>query len=127
MDDTSIRFRKTTRQGSLDNIAVKLYGTTYLYAHPTIKDRIDTDTMFHPWFEFEATSHAFSVIRYDAIQGGVNGGGSGKWKSSSVDIAVLTVDTREFFKEIGFPMEFHLTRLKWVEEEKDKLTGGWGY
>ena len=123
MDDTSIRYLKTTRRGSLDNIAVKLYGTTYSSAHPTTRDRIDSDTMFHPWFESETTSTAFSVKNYHAIEGGVNGGGSGKWKSSSVDIAVLTVDTTEFFKELGFPMEFHLTRLKWVTEEKDKLTG----
>ena len=110
----------------MDNIAVKLYGTNYAYAHPTTRDRIDTNTMFSPWFEFDITSHAFSVIRYDVVEGGVNGDGSGKWTTSSVDVAVLTVDTREFFKEINFPMEQHLTRLKWVEEEEDKLTGRWG-
>ena len=124
MDDTSIRYLKTTRRGSLDNIAVKLYGTTYSYAHPTKRDTVDTNTMFHPLFEFETTSHAFSVKTYRAIEGGVNRGGSGKWKYSSVDIAVLTLDTEDFFKELGSPMEFHLTRLKWVEEERDKLKGG---
>ena len=122
MDDTSIRFCKTTPRGSLDNIAVKLYGTNYYYAHPTSIDRIDTNTMFHPWFE-HTTTHAFSVKNYRAIEGGANADGSGKLTPYTVDVAVLTVDTAEFFKEMGIPMEFHLTRLLWVTEEKDKLTG----
>ena len=123
MDDTSIRFRKTTRRGSLDNIAVKLYGTTYSNAHPDTRDIIDTNNMFRPWFEYPTTNHAFSVKNYRAIEGGADADGSGRYTPYTVDIAVLAVDTEEFFKEIGFPMEFHLTRLKWVTEEKDKLTG----
>ena len=123
MDDTSIRFRKTTRRGSLDNIAVKLYGANYYDAHPNTRDKIDANTMFRPWFKDPTTIHAFSVTNYRAIEGGANADGSAKFTPYTVDIAVLTVDSRAFFKEIGFPMEFHLTRLKWVTEEKDKLTG----
>ena len=55
-----------------------------------------------------------------------NTDGSGKVTPYTVDVAVLTVDTEEFFKEIGFPMEFHLTRLIWVTEEQEKLTGRQG-
>ena len=122
MDDTSITFRKTTRRGSLDNIEVKLYGANYYDAHPNTRDKIDTNTMFHPRFEYP-TQHAFSMSNYHAIDGGGYADGSGQFTPYTVDLVVLTVDTKAFFKEIGFPMEFHLTRLKWVKEEKDKLTG----
>ena len=124
MHDTSKRFRKKTRRGSLDNIAVKLYGTSYDNAHPTKRDKIDTNTMFHPWFEGETTNYAFSVTHYRAIEGGANVDKTGEYTPNSVDIALLTVNTGEFFKNIEFPMDVHLTRLKWVNKEKDKLTGG---
>ena len=122
MHDTSIRFHKTTPRGSLDNIAIKLYGTSYYNAHPSLLDSINTNTMFHPWFE-STISQAFSVTCYRYIEGGANGDSSGKLTPYTVDIAVLTVNTEEFIAGIGFPMNLHLTRLIWVTEEKDKLTG----
>ena len=124
MLDPSIRYRKTTHRGSLANMAVKLYGTSYNNAHPTTRDTIHTGTMFHPWFDGETTSHAFSVTNYRAVEGGANADNTGDFTPNSVDVAVLTVDTDQLFKDIAFPMQFHLTRLKWVDREKDKLTGG---
>ena len=40
-----------------------------------------------------------------------------------MDIALLTVNTGEFFKKIEFQMDIHLKRLKWVNKARDKLTG----
>ena len=123
MTDTSIRFLKTRQRGTLDNIAVKLYGTNYADAHPNTRDEIQAGVMFHPWFENSGNDYAFKVKSYHAIQGGVNVDGLGDTTANSVDLAVLTVFTRTFFDKIGFPMDYHLTRLKWVEKDKDKLTG----
>ena len=121
--DTSIRFRKTRQRGSLDNIAVKLYGTNYANAHPDKRDEIQAGAMFHPWFENPGEDYVFDVKNYHAIQGGANVDGLGYPTTNSVDLAVLTVITRTFFNQINFPMDYHLTRLKWVEKDKDKLTG----
>ena len=91
-----------TRCGSLANIAVKLYGTSYNNAHPTTRDTIDTDTMFQPWFGSETINHAFSVTNYRAIDGGANADNTGDFTPNSVDIALLTVNTGQFFKKIEF-------------------------
>ena len=85
---------------------------------------MDSDTMFQPWFiPLVVNFHAFKILDYKAFGGGANADGSGKKTSNSVDLAILTVDTSDFFKSINVDIDNELLRLEWVTEEKDRIKG----
>ena len=92
--DKSIRFKKTRQRGSLDNVAIKLFGTDLHNAHPNTRDNPQSGSIFQPWFLPTKSTYAFVVKNYQAIDGGVNKDGSGQFTSKSVDITVLTVSTK---------------------------------
>ena len=122
--DESIRYNwGDGKRGSLENVAVKLYGTSYIRAHPDIFDLVDPQTMFHPWFEEDRNDLAFGVSDYYPVGGGVNKDDMGTWTTNSIDLAVLTVDTDKFFKSIEVDIDKQLLRLEWVTEEKHRITG----
>ena len=122
--DDSIRYNWVDeKRGSLRNVAVKLYGTSYTMAHPNNHDPVNPHTMFHPWFEQDRNDFAFEVSDYYPVGGGVNKDDMGIWTPNSIDLAVLTVDTDNFFKSIDVDINKQLLRLEWVTKEKQRITG----
>ena len=124
MTDKSNRYNKPNeKRGSLNNIAVKLYGTSWPNSHPKDENNpVLPETMFHPWF-LGKNSVAFKVMAYTAIGPGVNADDKGDRTLNSVDLAILTVDTDAFFKTINVDMDKQLKRLEWVTNEKHRIKG----
>ena len=131
IEDKSIYTNKNTKakvkRGSLENIAVKLYGNDYGSAHPTDATQ-ENDGIFEPWFQ--TSGKAFAVQQYHYIDGGANAAKTGSPNANNVDLAVLTLYNSlvtAYFNNLPLSLTTDVfDRLEWVEKKnkkKHKLTG----
>ena len=124
--DDSKKFDDITRRGSLRNVAVKLYGTSHPTAHPKLPhpNGNEMDDIMNPWWETNKQKRSFMIVKYDAVDGGINPK-DGKDTKNSVDLALLTLSGKavlSYFMPLKIDITKQLQRLKWPT--KDELLKG---
>ena len=121
-------YKKDTPRGTVANIAVKIWGTSWSDAIPRSDIVVsDPDALMIPFWEDTRSAWAFKVDEYGyrSVAGGANIDNEGKRTRNTVDLAVLTLSgLAHYFSLIPtIDLDKEVARLKWVEKDGDVLTG----